>query len=85
MGSNFRELKKFAEETGGSFFSPRSKFQEIQAAFRSIGEELKGQYSLAYRSTNKAKDGGFRAIKLRCIIRGVRVRTRKGYYAPRPE
>jgi VWFA-related protein len=85
MGSSFRELKKFAEETGGNFFSPRAKFQEIQAAFRSIGEELKGQYSLAYKSTNKNKDGKFRALKLRCTKRGIKIRTRKGYYAPRPE
>jgi Ca-activated chloride channel family protein len=85
MGHNFKELKKFAEETGGNFFSPRAKFKEIQAAFRAIGEELKGQYSLAYRSTNQTRNGKFRAINLRCTNRGVRIRTRKGYYAPKPE
>jgi Ca-activated chloride channel family protein len=83
MGSSFKQLKKFAEETGGNFFSPRAKFKEIQAAFQSIGEELKGQYSLAYRSTNRTRDGKFRALRLRCTKRGVKIRTRKGYYAPR--
>ncbi len=82
MGSSFGQLKRFAEETGGNFFSPRAKFSEIQAAFRAIGEELKGQYSLAYSSTNRKKDGSFRTIKIRCKVRGVRIRTRKGYYAP---
>lgn len=85
FGSNFGVLKKFAEETGGAFFSPRARPEEIQAAFRAIGEELQGQYSLAYYPTNKKKDGSFRAIDLRCRISGVRLRTRKGYYAPRPD
>jgi VWFA-related protein len=82
-GTNFGVLKKFAEETGGAFFSPRAKFTEIQAAFRAIGEEIQGQYSLAYSSTNKNKDGAFRSIDLRCKVKGVRVRARKGYYAPK--
>jgi VWFA-related protein len=76
-------LKKFADETGGAFFSPQAQFAEIQAAFRAIGEEIQGQYSLAYSSTNKKKDGTFRSIDLRCKVRGVRVRTRRGYYAPK--
>ncbi len=83
FGSNFGVLKKFAKETGGSFFSPRAKIPEIRAAFRSIGEELRGQYSLAYISSNKKKDGSFREIDIRCKIRGVRIRARKGYYAPK--
>jgi len=80
---DFGVLKKFAEETGGAAFSPRAKFAEIQAAFRAIGEDIQGQYSLAYRSTNPKKDGTFRSIDLRCKIGGVRVRTRKGYYSPK--
>jgi len=83
MTSRFGALKKFAEETGGAFFSPRARFTEIQAAFRSIGEDIQGQYSLAYSSTNKKKDGAFRAIDLRCKVGGVRIRARKGYYAPK--
>jgi len=83
MGANFGVLKEFAEESGGSFFSPRANPEEIRAAFRSIGEELKGQYSLAYRSTNTRRDGAYRTIDLRCTQKGVRIRTRRGYYAPR--
>jgi VWFA-related protein len=81
MGTNFGVLKKFAEETGGSFFSPRARFAEIQAAFKAIGEDIQGQYSLAYRSGNTKHDGSFRAIEIRCKQNGVRVRARKGYYA----
>ncbi|MFH1575106.1 MAG: VWA domain-containing protein [Acidobacteriota bacterium] len=83
MGANFGVLKKFAEETGGNFFSPRANRAEIGDAFRAIGGELKGHYSLAYRSTNAKKDGAFRAIDLRAKVKGLRIRTRKGYYAPK--
>lgn len=81
--SDFGVLRKFAEETGGAFFSPRVRFEEIQAAFRAIGEEIQGQYSLAYSSTNKKRDGSFRSLDLRCKVSGVHIRTRKGYYAPK--
>ena len=83
FGSNFGVLKKFAEETGGGFFSPRARMAEIQTAFKAISEDLKGQYSLAYTPDNKNKDGRFRSIEVRCKIGGVRVRARKGYYAPK--
>lgn len=80
--SSFGALKKFAEETGGAFFSPRARFAEIQSAFRSIGEEIQGQYSLAY-TLNARKDGSFHTIDLRCKVSGIRIRARKGYYAPK--
>jgi len=83
FGSNFGVLRRFAEETGGAFFSPRAKFSEIQTAFQAISEDLQGQYSLAYSPTNKNKDGTFRSIELRCKNSGVHIRTRRGYYAPK--
>lgn len=82
FGANFGILKKFAEDTGGSYFSPRARFEEIQAAFKAIGEDIQGQYSLAYRSTNTRRDGSFRKIEIRSKVNGVRIRARKGYYAP---
>jgi len=82
FGANFGVLKRFAEETGGGFFSPQARMTEIQSAFKAIGEELKGQYSLAYTPENRANDGTFRAVEIRCKRKGIRVRARRGYYAP---
>ena len=82
FGANFGVLKRFAEETGGGFFSPQARMAEIQAAFKAIGEELKGQYSLAYTPENRVNDGSFRAVEIRCKLKGVRVRARRGYFAP---
>jgi Ca-activated chloride channel homolog len=80
--ANFGVLKKFAEETGGRFFSSRPTLSEMQTGFQLIREELQNQYSLAYTSTNAARDGAYRSIQVRCKRGGVRIRTRKGYYAP---
>jgi Ca-activated chloride channel homolog len=82
-GTNFGVLKSFAKETGGAFFSPRATLGEIKSAFQSIGKELQGQYSLAYVSSNKKRDGSYRTLDLRCKTGDVRIRARKGYYAPR--
>ncbi len=78
----FGDLKKFTEQTGGAFFSPRADFKEIQEAFRKIGSAIRGQYSLAYVPTDKRKDGTFRKIEIRCKKRDVQIRARRGYYAP---
>jgi VWFA-related protein len=83
FGTNFGVIKKFAEETGGLFFSPRAKFSEIQSAFKVIGEELGGQYSLGYTSSNRTRDGSYRRLEIRCKEKGVQIRARKGYYAPK--
>ncbi len=85
FGESFGVLKRFAEDTGGSFFSPSARLAELREAFRAIGEDLQGQYSLAYRSANPKRDGTYRSIDLRCKVPGVRIRARKGYYAPPPK
>ena len=82
-GTNFGVLREFAEDTGGMFFSPRAGLKEIREAFNAIGDELQEQYSLAYRSSNILRDGTYRSIDLRCKKGGVRIRARKGYYAPK--
>ena len=80
--SSFRVLKKFAEETGGVFFMPHARQSEIQEAFQSIRQDIQGQYSLAY-GLNAKKDGSFHTLEIRSNVRGVSVRHRKGYYAPK--
>jgi Ca-activated chloride channel homolog len=75
-------LKRFAEETGGRMFSP-VKLQDLNASFRNISEELRLQYTLAYRSTNLLRDGAFRRIRVEPSDKRYVVRSRKGYYGPR--
>ena len=75
-------LKKVTDETGGKVFFPR-KLADLQVHFQNISEELRAQYSLAYRPTNVNRDGAFRKIRVEVADKNFQVRSRTGYYAPR--
>jgi VWFA-related protein len=75
-------LKTLAEETGGqAFFTSRA--EDLSKSFGDIAQELRSQYSLAYRSSNPSRDGSFRPIKIETDRKNLKVKARKGYYAPR--
>ncbi|PYV45523.1 MAG: VWA domain-containing protein [Acidobacteria bacterium] len=82
-GGDDGTLKKYAETTGGKAFFP-SKPQDFKKAFDAIQEELRSQYSLAYNSSNPAKDGSYRALKISLPNqKNLKIRAKKGYYAPK--
>lgn len=75
-------LRNFAEKSGGRYIdSPGG--QTLRDAFASIAEELGHQYTIAYRPTNHAHDGKWRAIGVKLSRTDLAVRTRKGYKAPK--
>jgi VWFA-related protein len=76
-------LKRFSDETGGRMFTP-FKLQELTEDFLNIGDELRAQYTLAYRPSNARRDGTFRRIRIQASDKRYDVRARQGYYAPRP-
>jgi Ca-activated chloride channel family protein len=75
-------LKRLAEDTGGRAFFP-FKAEDLSESFQDINAELRSQYSLAYRSSNPARDGSFRSIKIETDRKNLKVKSRKGYYAAR--
>jgi len=77
-------LQKLADATGGrALFSPGAR--QLRKAFRDVADDLRNQYSLAYRSSDEVKDGSWREIELLLPeSREVQVITRKGYYAKPP-
>jgi VWFA-related protein len=79
-GGDIGTLRKFSEETGGTTFTVGNgnSFQKI---FDQISQELRSQYSLGYLSTNPARDGKYRQIKIVARGSGYTVKARKGYYA----
>jgi Ca-activated chloride channel homolog len=79
---NDRVLKRLAEDTGGRCFFP-FKAEDLSVSFQNIGTELRSQYSLAYRSSNPSRDGSFRSIRIEPEQHQLKVKTRRGYYAPR--
>jgi Ca-activated chloride channel homolog len=75
-------LKKMAEATGGVAFFPK-RIEEMAGSFHDIEEELRSQYSLAYRPADFKLDGAFRSIYLVALDRRYQVRAKKGYFAPK--
>jgi VWFA-related protein len=81
-GKGDKVLERIAEATGGRAFFP-FQLRDVSDAFLSIQEELRSQYAVAYRPANFAADGRYRTIEILAQEKGLKVRTRKGYYAPR--
>jgi len=75
-------LQYIAESTGGRAFFP-FKIEDVANAFSEIQEELRSQYALAYKPPDFRADGHYRTIEIEAQNnKKLRVRTRKGYYAP---
>jgi VWFA-related protein len=77
-------LEQFAEDSGGRAFFPY-RVDDLAQSFQDIGDELRSQYSIAYTPKNRARDGAFRKVKVEVDRKGLTVRTRKGYFAPRAD
>jgi Ca-activated chloride channel family protein len=77
------ELDILAQESGGVSYAP-AKIGDLAGVYDEIATELKSQYSLGYVSTNRATDGSWRHLQVISHEPDTNVRTRGGYYAPRP-
>ncbi len=76
-------LMRYAEATGGRVFFPL-RIEEVSNAFSEIQDELRSQYVIAYKPQDFVQDGRYRAISITDPNRSnVRIRARKGYYAPK--
>lgn len=75
-------LQRIADATGGRAFFP-FQIRDVSDSFTSIQDELRSQYAMAYKPANFASDGRYRTIEIVAQEKGLRVRTRKGYYAPK--
>ena len=78
-----REMQELARDSGGKTFNA-ADLREARAAFAQVASEIGKQYSLGYYSTNKARDGGFRQIRVEVRgLQGAQVVAREGYQAPK--
>jgi len=73
-------LERISKETGGSLFEV-SKKHPLEDIYRSIEEELRSQYSLAYTSDRTDSGTGYRKIQVTAKQKGLTVQARDGYYA----
>lgn len=76
-------LERLAEATGGRAFFP-FKVQDVANAFSEIQDELRSQYQLAYKPADLQPDGRYHSIEILAENhKNLKVRARKGYYAPK--
>jgi Ca-activated chloride channel homolog len=81
-----RLLKRLARATGGASYFPRH-VNEVEDVLREIARDIRHSYTLGYVSSNAARDGGFRRIRVTVtdpIRRPLVVRARDGYRAGGP-
>jgi len=79
-----RVLRQIAEVTGGQAFFPAG-VKELDKVYGQVLAELRAQYTIGYLSTNGKRDGAWRKVDVKLNkpgARGLRIRARKGYFAP---
>ena len=77
-------LQQLADVTGGQAFFPTST-RMLTDIFDQIVSQVRAQYSLGFTSSNALRDGTWRKLEVRLVpehLQHLRVRSRKGYYAP---
>jgi Ca-activated chloride channel family protein len=77
-----KKLDKLADATGGKAFFIGDRL-DLERAFTRVAKELRGQYIVTYRPTNKNYDGSYRRIEVKLAAErdGLKIRTRRGYTA----
>ncbi|MCY4601489.1 MAG: VWA domain-containing protein [Acidobacteria bacterium] len=79
-------LQQLADMTGGRSYFP-DRVEDLDEIYEQIAAELDARYSLGYVSGNPRTDGSWREIEVKlpnppAEHRRLRVRARKGYFAP---
>jgi VWFA-related protein len=77
-------LQQIVEATGGQAFFP-SALKDLDGAYDKVLAEIRGQYQLGYISSNAAMDGTWRKVDVKSRRADLKLRTRKGYFAPYKE
>jgi Ca-activated chloride channel family protein len=73
-------MQQMAEATGGRAFFPTA-LKDLETSYEKVLSEIKAQYQLGYASTNVAQDGTWRKVDIKVKRPGVKLRSRKGYFA----
>ena len=73
-------MKEMAEAGGGVFYEVE-KLTDLAGAYEQVVADLGTVYSLAYRPSNNARDGKWRAIRIGVNRSNAVARGKRGYYA----
>jgi Ca-activated chloride channel homolog len=85
--STIRALETISTHTGGAAYFPKS-LSEVDEIATNIAHDIRNQYVIGYRSSNSSDARSFHTIDVQVhdrVHRGLRVRTRTGYYNEAPQ
>jgi len=79
-------LEQLVDLTGGRSYFPND-VDDLEEIYKKISDELDARYSLGYESNNFATDGTWRDVTVKIVesrkeLERLRVKSRKGYFAP---
>src|SRR5450631_3000567 len=80
-------LQKLSQETGGIAYFPNS-LKNVDTIAAEVAHDIRDQYTIGYHSTTPASLGGYRVVRVEAKAPKhgkVIVRTRRGYFAKKPE
>jgi len=77
-----RQLEQIAAATGGRLYKPQT-FDALDSIYAEVADELRHQYAIYYTPLNRARDGGFRRVRIEMTNRSYEATTRVGYFAPK--
>jgi Ca-activated chloride channel family protein len=78
------KLQRIAELSGGQAFFPNVA-DDLDGAYEKVLADIRSQYILGYVSTNQKADGTWRDVEIKLTrkdLKNVKLRTRRGYFAP---
>jgi VWFA-related protein len=73
-------MKEMADAGGGVFY-PVERLTDLAGAYEQVVADLGTVYSLAYKPSNSARDGHWRAIRIGVNRSNAVARGKRGYYA----
>ena len=78
--AGYDRMKEMAD-TGGGVFYEVERLEDLAGAYEKVVADLGTVYSLAYRPSDKTRDGKWRAIKVNVARPAAVARGKRGYYA----
>jgi Ca-activated chloride channel homolog len=78
--AGYDRMKELADAGGGVFYKVE-RLQDLAGAYERVVADLGTVYSLAYRPSDKSRDGKWRAIRVNVDRPSAVARGKRGYYA----
>ncbi|HZE71457.1 MAG TPA: VWA domain-containing protein [Pyrinomonadaceae bacterium] len=78
--AGYDRMKELADDGGGIFYEVE-RLEQLAGAYEHVVADLGTVYSIAYRPSNKARDGHWRALRVVVGRPNAIARGKRGYYA----